>query len=80
MLKPDQMTDNCNVNVCYYGDELYAITESPNLQRIDPSSLDSEEKVWSHLYTKMQKNKSYTIVNLIDVEYQSMICYYEYLF
>ena len=35
------MSDNCNVNVCYHGDELYAITESSKLRRIDPDTLET---------------------------------------
>lgn len=34
-------TDNCVVSVCYFGDELYALTETKNMRRIDPETLDS---------------------------------------
>ncbi|XP_068211309.1 carotenoid-cleaving dioxygenase, mitochondrial-like [Palaemon carinicauda] len=33
-------TDNCSVNVVYMGDELYAMTETPNIRRLDPDTLD----------------------------------------
>lgn len=33
-------TDNCVVNVCYFGDQLYALTETRNLRRIHPDTLD----------------------------------------
>ncbi|XP_042877541.1 beta,beta-carotene 15,15'-dioxygenase-like [Penaeus japonicus] len=33
-------TDNCLVNVCYFGDQLYALTETRNLRRIHPETLD----------------------------------------
>ncbi|XP_064095619.1 carotenoid isomerooxygenase-like [Macrobrachium nipponense] len=32
-------TDNCSVNVVHMGDELYALTESAVMRRIDPSTL-----------------------------------------
>ncbi|XP_071531273.1 carotenoid-cleaving dioxygenase, mitochondrial-like [Panulirus ornatus] len=32
-------TDNCVVNVCHYGDQLYALTETKNMRRIDPETL-----------------------------------------
>ncbi|CAL4079385.1 unnamed protein product [Meganyctiphanes norvegica] len=35
-----EVTDNCVVNVCHFGDELYALTETNNLRRIDPNTLD----------------------------------------
>ncbi|KAJ6616396.1 Beta,beta-carotene 15,15'-dioxygenase, partial [Pseudolycoriella hygida] len=35
----EPLTDNCCVNVEYYGDQLYAMTESDNLRRIDPTTL-----------------------------------------
>jgi len=34
-------TDNCNVNVAFYGDQLYAMTEVYFLRRIDPKSLET---------------------------------------
>lgn len=37
--KPE-ITDNCNVNVAYYGDQLYAMTETNFTRRVDPFSLD----------------------------------------
>lgn len=33
------MTDNCCVNVAYHGDQLYALTETCYLQRINPEDL-----------------------------------------
>jgi carotenoid cleavage dioxygenase-like enzyme len=36
-----EMTDNCSVNVAYYGDQLYAMTETVFLRRIDPDTLKS---------------------------------------
>ena len=33
------MTDNCNVNVAYFGDQLYALTETNFIRRIDPKDL-----------------------------------------
>lgn len=35
------MTDNCLVSVCHFGDELYALTETNVLRRIDPETLDT---------------------------------------
>ncbi|XP_021949663.1 beta,beta-carotene 15,15'-dioxygenase [Folsomia candida] len=34
-----EMTDNCSVNVGYYGDQLYAMTETVFIRRVDPESL-----------------------------------------
>jgi len=36
-----EMSDNCCVNVGYYGDQLYAMTETVFLRRVDPESLKS---------------------------------------
>ncbi|KAJ6633290.1 Retinoid isomerohydrolase, partial [Pseudolycoriella hygida] len=33
------LLDNCNVNVCYFGDQLYAMTETDIIRRIDPMTL-----------------------------------------
>lgn len=33
------MTDNCSVNVGYYGDQLYAMTETNSIRRIDSETL-----------------------------------------
>ncbi|XP_070533090.1 carotenoid-cleaving dioxygenase, mitochondrial-like isoform X1 [Ptychodera flava] len=38
-------TDNCNVNVMSIKDEMYAMTESPYIWRIDPKTLESVEKL-----------------------------------
>ncbi|CAG7834109.1 unnamed protein product, partial [Allacma fusca] len=35
----EAMTDNCSVNVGYYGDQLYAMTETNTIRRIDPENL-----------------------------------------
>ncbi|XP_068250106.1 carotenoid-cleaving dioxygenase, mitochondrial-like [Palaemon carinicauda] len=35
-----EATDNCSVNVVHMGDEVYAMTESPVIRRIDPSTLE----------------------------------------
>lgn len=34
-----EMTDNCSVNLGYYGDQLYAMTETVFIRRVDPESL-----------------------------------------
>ena len=36
----DKATDNCSVNVAFYGDQLYAMTESIFVRRIDPKTLE----------------------------------------
>ena len=33
------LTDNCSVNVAYFGDQLYAMTETTYIRRIDPEDL-----------------------------------------
>lgn len=33
-------TDNCVVNVVHFGDQLYALTESTTMRRVDPHTLD----------------------------------------
>jgi len=38
---PDDMTDNCCVNMVSYGDELYAVTESFKIRKIDPVTLET---------------------------------------
>lgn len=35
----DNMTDNCAVNVCFYGDQLFAMTETNTIRRVDPETL-----------------------------------------
>lgn len=35
------MTDNCLVSVCHFGDELYALTETNVMRRVDPETLDT---------------------------------------
>jgi hypothetical protein len=43
-----ERTDNCSVNLCYFGDKLYALTESPFIRQIDSETLDIiGEKVYS---------------------------------
>jgi carotenoid cleavage dioxygenase-like enzyme len=37
--RSEKTTDNCSVNVAFYGDQLYAMTESVFLRRIDPVTL-----------------------------------------
>ncbi|XP_071519059.1 LOW QUALITY PROTEIN: carotenoid-cleaving dioxygenase, mitochondrial-like [Panulirus ornatus] len=37
--KLDEMTDNCAVNVCFFGDELFAMTETNHIRRVDASDL-----------------------------------------
>ncbi|XP_045113690.1 beta,beta-carotene 15,15'-dioxygenase-like [Portunus trituberculatus] len=36
-----EMTDNCLVSVCHFGDELYAMTETNVMRRIDPETLET---------------------------------------
>ena len=43
-------TDNCLVSVCHFGDELYALTETNVMRKIDPETLETlGEKVSSFL-------------------------------
>lgn len=42
---PDEKTDNCLVNFFPLQDELYAITETEFIHRVDPETLESLEKV-----------------------------------
>lgn len=35
----DTMTDNCAINVCFYGDQLFAMTETNKMRRVDPENL-----------------------------------------
>ncbi|CAL4122786.1 unnamed protein product [Meganyctiphanes norvegica] len=37
----EDITDNCAVNVGFYGDELFAMTETNHMRRIDPETLQS---------------------------------------
>lgn len=39
LLGKSSMTDNCSVNVGYYGDQLYAMTETNAIRRIDSETL-----------------------------------------
>lgn len=39
-LKQDA-TDNCLVSVCHFGDELYALTETNMMRRVDPETLET---------------------------------------
>lgn len=36
-----ELTDNCSVNVGYYGDQLYAMSETNAIRRIDPETLET---------------------------------------
>ncbi|XP_076031464.1 carotenoid-cleaving dioxygenase, mitochondrial-like [Oratosquilla oratoria] len=36
---PENVTDNCAVNVCYFGDQLFAMTETNKIRRVDPETL-----------------------------------------
>lgn len=36
-----ERTDNCAVNVCYFGDKLYAMTETPFIRQVDPDTLET---------------------------------------
>ena len=36
-----EFTDNCNINIAYFGDQLYAMTETNFIRRIDPKDLKS---------------------------------------
>lgn len=38
--KPE-FTDNCMLNLCYFGDKLYALTEGSMLREVDPATLDT---------------------------------------
>ena len=38
------MTDNCSVNVAFCGDQLYAMTETNLVRRVDPSDLKTVGK------------------------------------
>lgn len=47
----NEITDNCSVNVAYYGDQLYAMTETNFVRRVDPANLDTlGEKTNLHDY------------------------------
>ncbi|CAL8110500.1 unnamed protein product [Orchesella dallaii] len=37
----NEITDNCSVNLVYYGDQLYAMTETNFLRRVDPETLQT---------------------------------------
>ncbi|CAL4122787.1 unnamed protein product [Meganyctiphanes norvegica] len=37
----DDTSDNCGVNVAFYGDQLFAMTETNNMRRVDPETLQS---------------------------------------
>ena len=37
----DDMPDNCNVSVGYFGDTLYAMTETAYIYKIDPETLET---------------------------------------
>ena len=41
MTRNKLVSDNCSVNVCYWNDELYAITETPFIRKIDPITLNT---------------------------------------
>ncbi|XP_037071797.1 carotenoid isomerooxygenase-like [Pollicipes pollicipes] len=41
----EMMTDNAMISIYPYGDELYALTETPYLFRIDPETLETKRRV-----------------------------------
>ena len=48
MTRNKLVSDNCSVNVCYWNDELYAITETPFIRKIDPTTLNPIGKKVTH--------------------------------
>lgn len=36
-----ERTDNCSVNVCYLGDKLYALTETPQIRQVNAETLET---------------------------------------
>ena len=41
----EMMTDNAMISIYPYGDELYALTETPYLFRVDPETLETKQRV-----------------------------------
>ncbi|XP_070538189.1 carotenoid-cleaving dioxygenase, mitochondrial-like [Ptychodera flava] len=41
--KPPGGSDNCGVNMMYIGDELFALTETQYMRRVDPTTLDTTD-------------------------------------
>ena len=41
VLEKEDLTDNCSVNIAFFGDQLYAMTESLFIRRIDPKTLET---------------------------------------
>ena len=41
----EMLTDNAMISIYPYGDELYALTETPYLFRIDPQTLETKQRV-----------------------------------
>ena len=44
------MSDNAMISVYPYGDEFYAMNETPVIHRIDPVTLDTIETVHTHTH------------------------------
>ena len=36
-----ERTDNCSVNVCYFGDKLYTMTETSHIRQINSETLET---------------------------------------
>ena len=53
------LSDNCNVNVYFHGDELYTLGETSKLRRIDPDNLetigDEVKLITSLFYSRISK-------------------------
>lgn len=56
--------DSCNSNICYFGEQLYVVTESSsNIQRIDPDTLKVMENVSLFMFKIFRSLRVFFSVN-----------------
>lgn len=69
-----EKTDNCSVNVCYLGDKLYALTETPHLREISRETLDVIGEKVQKSNVQMLYKMLYLTHFPFSVEYKRLRC------
>ena len=59
-------TDNCVVSLVHFGDEMYAMTETPFLRRVDPETLETiGDKVLGQSVTPHKRHENAMVLGSI---------------
>lgn len=54
-----ELSDNANISLYPFGDELYAFNETPFIHKIDPETLDTLERVALREYVSILHHTSH---------------------